>query len=379
MEELWVWLTTRKGLDGQQLLTLLDDCGGLQAVFRKEQQELEALGLDAKAVESLCDKSLRHARSVCDYCEAQGIRLLSINDQQYPARLRSIAQPPVLLYCKGTLPQWNEVPMIGVVGTRNATSYGKTASEWIAKDMAEGGAILVSGMAKGIDAWATESALEAGGMVIGVLGCGIDRIYPAENRELYRKMEKKGCLISEYPPGTAPARWFFPQRNRIISGLSNGVVVVEAPLESGALITARQALEQGRDVFAVPSNIDSAAGEGSNQLLRSGAVLVTGGWDILSEYVTLYPDKITQQHSEKPLAADKKTVDNRPVGHYSDGEISLTEQERTVLAALKPGRQNLDDLLEELDMLPSQVMSVLTVLSVKGLVSNLPGGIVEKL
>lgn len=379
MKDLWVWLTTRKGLDCQKMLQLLSDCGGVQEVFRKEKGELEALGMDAKAVESLCDKSLRHARSVCDYCQNQGIELLNIYDSGYPAVLRSIAQPPLLLYCKGTLPQWDEVPVIGVVGTRNATSYGKKASEYIAKDLALGGAILVSGMAKGVDAWATEAALAAGGMAVGVLGCGIDLVYPAENRELYRKMEKKGCLISEYPPGTPPARWQFPQRNRIISGLSNGVVVVEAPLESGALITARQALEQGRDVFAVPSNIDSPAGEGCNQLVRSGATLVTNGWEILGEYVSLYPGKITEQHSEKPEAADKKTVDNRPAGQYSDGEMALSQQEQTVLSALKPGQQNLDDLVEELDMLPSQVMSILTVLAVKGRVLNLPGGIVEKL
>lgn len=379
MKELWVWLTTREGLSKSQMLGLLSSCGDLQEIYRLERAQIEAMGLDARAVESLCDKNLRHARFVCDYCENQEIWLLSIRDGAYPERLRSISQPPLLLYGKGVLPRWNEIPAIGVVGTRKASPYGKTASVLIAKDLAEGGAMLVSGMAKGIDTWAAEAALAAGGVAIGVLGCGIDRVYPAENRELYHKMEKKGCLISEYSPGTPPLKWQFPQRNRIISGLSQGIVVVEAPLSSGALITARQALEQGRDVFAVPSNIDSPAGEGSNQLLRSGATLVTSGWEILSEYVHLYPDVLREQPAEISRADDKKTVDNHPAGRYSDGEITLTEQEKTVLAALKPGRQNLDDLLEELDMLPSQVMSVLTMLSVKGLVVNLPGGIVEKL
>ena len=273
---------------------------------------------------------------------------------------------------------------------------------------------MVSGMATGIDGVAMKGALTAGGTVVGVLGCGADVVYPASNRWLYADAQKYGCLLTEFPPGTPPQKWNFPKRNRIISGLSCGVLVVEAPKISGALITARQAADQGRDVFVVPGNIDVPTCEGSNALLRDGAIAVSTGWEILSEYQAIFPDKvrrfdqpgkqtvypeeleqlqretpspkvaqevlIPKSNRKKTQAAEKKVIDNGENLPYSDVEKSapqLSDEEKLVVAQLKQGRRLRDDVIAEAALPAGQVSALLTMLEIKGVVKRLPGNMLE--
>ena len=210
--------------------------------------------------------------------------MLTFSDAAYPGRLKNIYDPPVLLYYKGKLPLLDDLMSVAVVGTRDCTPYGVNCAEKLGFGLASGGAVVVSGLAKGIDAAATRGALRAGGITIGVTGNGLDVHYPYESRYLYEDVAASGVLLSEYPPGTEPAPAHFPIRNRIISGLSLAALVVEAPERSGALITAATALEQGRDVFSVPGPIDAPTSVGCNRLIRDGAGLVTDASDILREY-----------------------------------------------------------------------------------------------
>jgi DNA processing protein len=267
-------------------------------------------------------------------------------------------------------------------------------------------------MAFGIDGVAMSGALTAGGQTVGVLGCGADIVYPLSNKALFADVEQYGCIISEFPPGTPPARWNFPRRNRIISGLSNGVLVVEAPAKSGALITASLALEQGRDVFVVPGNIDVPSFVGSNRLLRDGAILAGTGWDILCEYEAQYPDKIRKDETktnqtgyfdevariaaqaeklprkvaQKPLLPSKKPVqkekcnknviDNGNSQSYSDNrkpEPKLNDEERLIYDSLRSGERLVDDVIAETGISAGKMLSMLTLLELRGVIMRLPG------
>ena len=284
----WIWLAGRKGLNWQDRKHLLERYGDAAQIYAARVYP----ELSEAACQALADKDLTPARSILASCEAAAIRVLTWQDAAYPRQLRNIDDPPLVLYYKGILPDLESAPCIGVVGTRTASAYGNCCATRIGAQLAMAGAVVASGMAKGIDGAAMEGALCGKGKVIGVLGGGVDIVYPASNRKLYDQLMEHGCLISEYPPGFKPQRWTFPRRNRIISGLSCAVLVVEAPAASGALNTARHALEQGRDVFAVPGNVNQPSSVGSNGLLREGASMAATGWDILEDYQFRFPDGI---------------------------------------------------------------------------------------
>lgn len=383
MRVYWLWLATRPEMSDREKLAVLTHFGSPEDCYYAEKQAYsESLSLSESALESLCDKDLKEAESILSDCEKKKIHILTFGDDLYPGVLRNIADPPLVLYYRGSLPDFDREPMIGVVGTRKASAYGLSTARQMGRQIAAHGGIVVSGMAEGIDAMATWGALDAGKAAVGILGNGVDRVYPACNRELYRKMEQQGCLISEYPPGTAPNRWNFPKRNRIISGLSKGVLVVEAPVKSGALITARQALDQGRDVFVVPGNIGVASCEGSNALLKEGALLVTSGWDVVGEYACRYPDKIRKEIPVAERTDDKIVVDNTMQPLYSDGEnntADLSDTEKTVLAAIGTGEQLIDTVIAETGMSSSDILAALTMLEVSGFVTTRPGGWVSKI
>lgn len=377
----WLWLAANPGLTEREKMTVLQHFGSPEDCYYADESAYSAVEtLGEGAVAALCNKELKEAEVILSACEKKKIHILTYGDALYPAFLRNIADPPLVLYYRGILPDFDREPMIGVVGTRKASAYGLSTARQMGRQIAAYGGIVVSGMAEGIDAMATWGALDAGKTAVGVLGNGVDRIYPSCNRDLFRKMEQQGCLISEYPPGTAPAKWNFPKRNRIISGLSNGVLVVEAPQKSGALITARQALEQGRDVFVVPGNIGVSSCEGSNALLKDGAVLVTSGWDVVGEYAYRYPDKI---HKEIPIVqptADKIVVDNPMPPLYSDVEnnaADLSDTEKAILTAIGHGEQLIDTVIAETGLDSSDVLAALTMLEVSGYVTTRPGGWVQ--
>ena len=250
----WIWLTTRRGMTPLQTFRLLDHFGTPEAAYFADREEYRLCGLTDWQQRTLLDKSLDGAERILGDCDRLGIRILTIQDAEYPERLRQIENPPCVLYVKGKLFPFDELVTVGVVGTRRPTEYGKIMAGRLGMELARGGALVVSGIARGLDAAALRGALKGGGSVVSVLGGGIDVVYPAENRWLYEDVAAAGALISEYPPGTENKGEHFPIRNRIISGLSLGVAAVEAEEHSGTLITMRLALDQGRDAFAVPGH-----------------------------------------------------------------------------------------------------------------------------
>ena len=255
--------------------------------------------LNSKDIEALADTPLSAAYAVIDRCNKLGISILSMDDPAYPDRLKEIYDPPAVLYMKGRLPDFNSRLAIAMVGTRNATAYGKMASHVLAGSLAKVGVIIISGGAVGIDSISHTAALEADGVTLCVLGCGIGFPYLTSNSKLRRDIAVKGAVLSEYPPDYPPGKYTFPERNRLISALSDGVVVVEAGEKSGSLITARKAIEQNRDVFAVMGNITSPYSQGTNALIKDGAVPVTDFTDITSYYPRFQiegePDNMVQE------------------------------------------------------------------------------------
>jgi DNA processing protein len=291
--------------------------------------------------------------------EKGGITVVLYDDATYPERLRHIPDPPPLLYMKGTLAP-ADCNAISIVGTRRATAYGKTVAAKIAGDLARMGVTIVSGLAYGIDAAAHKGALEAGGRTLAVLGCGVDVIYPRANEKLYQHIPSSGAILSELPLGVQPDPGFFPMRNRIVSGLSLGTLVVEAPLKSGALITARFAMEQGREVFATPGNIFSPYSEGCHKLIKDGAKLVENIYDVLAEI-------------ERNISgiAPAEEIPVSPSGRPL--EIPLTADEKKVFNFLSMTPVHIDEIGEECGLSASKTSASLMMLEVKGLIQQLAG------
>lgn len=405
MLQYWIWLALLEGISHRQKLLLLERFSSPEDIYHAARQELERLpDITAEAVTALENKDLTAARQVLSRCERKDLGIVTFGENGYPARLRNIPDPPLVLYIRGRLPDMDDVPVIGVVGTRKASAYGMDTARRMGAQIAQCGGLVVSGGAWGIDSAAMEGALEASSSVVGVLGCGADVVYPRNNGRLFARVTQAGCLISEYPPGTEPKPWHFPARNRIISGLSNGVLVVEAPEKSGALITARQALEQGRDVFVVPGNVDVASCVGSNALLREGGIAVSCGWDILMEYEALYPETVEKRdgkplisdrpeqvirvaqtprfpEKDKPLPGqtDKKSIDKQDFTPYSviGDRQDLTEEEQKALTLLTTVPCHADGVIARMDMPAGKALSVLTMLTLKGEAVMHPGNLIS--
>ena len=398
----WIWLATRPNVSDRIKQELVMRFHDPEDIFYAEAEDYKILPELTDAVcQSLMDKKLDKAWAVIEACKQKAIHILTYQDAAYPSRLKNIPDPPMVLYYKGRLPDFDAQPFIGVVGTRGATAYGLTAAKKMGYQIACCGGALVSGAAEGIDAAAMSGALTGNGTVVGILGCGADIVYPACNKALFADLTRYGCLLTEFVPGTPPYGWNFPKRNRLISGLSNGVLVVEAPKKSGSLITAELALEQGRDVFVIPGNIDSPNSAGSNALLREGASAVSTGWDMVGEYEELFPGKLRPSEQpgmavmsenlepmvaqtvelptnkkEKSQANDKKTVDKDQNPPYSGVEKKLpplNEQEQRIVNELKQGEKLTDDVIAATRIAAGQMLGILTMLEIKGVISRLPG------
>jgi len=283
------------------------------------------------------------------------VKVVTLVDPEYPQLLREIDDPPLVLYIRGDV-SFDPARAIAVVGTRRSTRYATIVAGRLASQLAMKGISVVSGLAAGTDAAVHQGVLDVAGHTIAVMGCGVDRVYPKRNQEIYDGVVETGSVISEYPPGTRPAKWTFPQRNRIIAGLCRGVVVIQAPERSGALITARLALEQGRDVFAVPGNITNRTSEGSNRLIRDGAKLVMSVDDILDEY----PDLLQL----KSIAADADKEEGPTLGE--------TEQAVLDLVGLEP--VHVDDIIGRADLSPTEASHILLLLQLEGLIDEVEGG-----
>lgn len=386
MLKYWVWLATRKHIGSRSAYQLLRRFGSPQAVYLAHEAEYRGLPF-LRDKSDLMDKSLAGAEEILRTCYEKNIFILTMQDAAYPERLRALDDPPLVLYGKGMLPDLSG-PAIGVVGTRRSSLYGMAQARRMGYGLSRCGAMVVSGGAKGIDTEALKGAMLGGSPVIAVLGSGVDVIYPAENRNFFEKTEKNGCIFSEYPPGTPPNKEHFPVRNRIISGLSVGVLVVEAPERSGALITARRALDQGRDVFALPANVGQKSGAGNLQLLRDGAILACEPWQVLQEYTGLYPELCSRDCSdweaheevtkmpETPQVLDEKGIDKPKTSHYIDAKkmgVSLSAEEQRLVSLLEKGPVHIDVLSEHMGKPAGGVLALLTMLEVRGLIQHLPG------
>ena len=289
----WIWLSLHCGAGSELGSYLLKHFETPKDIYEAKEEELFALGgITKEIVSALQDRDLTYAQKIAEYCERVNVGILTLDSPNYPNRLRGIYAKPILLYYRGKLPNIDENVLIACVGTRKCSPSGSQTAYTLGMELVHGGAIVVSGMASGIDSATQKGAISAGGHTIAVLGCGIDRVYPLENKELMEKIAATGTIITEYAPGTDPLGKNFPIRNRIISGLCQGTVVVEADQRSGSLITAKYALKQGRDIFAFPGKASDPNYTGTNMLIQNGATLVTCARDILLEYEPLYPDKI---------------------------------------------------------------------------------------
>lgn len=384
----WVWLAQTASIGGVKVKRLLEHFDSPRAVFCADAPALRVAGLTAPEAEAILAHDLRDADEILNACYEKNIHILTLQDSAYPEFLREIPDPPPVLYYCGRLPDLSRRAALGVVGARNASAYGLTSAKRLGYQIGRCGGIVVTGMARGVDSQAAEGALSANAPVIGVLGCGVDVVYPPENRRLFRDVAKNGCILSEFPPATPPLGVNFPRRNRIISGLSDGVIVVEAGEKSGSLITAELALEQGRDVFAVPGNIDNPACAGSNRLLRENALVVTCGWDAMQEYQYRYPETVVEFHggntatvSELPRVAspvdlpteeDRKKTPPKPID-IEALQTAVSAEEYALLKELQNGAQQVDELIARTGLPAAKALSSITLLEVKGHIKRLPG------
>jgi len=344
------------GIGSNRLRALVNKFDGrLEAIFQADLKELNTIeGIDLKLAQRIRQAANQnYAESQIELAQKHNTRIITFWDKEYPENLKRIYDPPVLLFVRGELNPTDHLA-IAVVGTRVPTNYGKFSAETFSRQLAREGIVIVSGLARGIDTIAHVSALKAGGRTIAVLGCGVDVIYPAENKKLFYEIIEHGAVISEFLMGTKPDATNFPRRNRIVSGLSLGVLVIEAGAKSGALITANMALEQNREIFALPGNINSPKSFGCNKLIMEGAKLAMQTDDILDE---LRPQLNHLLKKEK----------------IRTKQVSLTPVEQSLLESLSHEALHIDRIASENNLSISQALGTLLTLELKELVRQLPG------
>lgn len=439
----WVWLACRLGAANPDFQRLIVRYENPYDIYDADSSDIALTqGLSERTVRVLEDKSLVEASDIIAYCARTEVGIIPYSDNRYPNRLRLLKDPPALLYVKGELPDMDSLVCIAVVGTRRMSAYGRECAYRISYELGAAGAAVVSGMALGIDGTAACGAINGKGRTVAVLGSGIDIIYPREHTQLFGHIIVNGAVVTEYPPGTPPAGENFPRRNRIISGMCQGALIIEADAKSGAMITARTASEQGRQIFAIPGNIGEENTEGTNMLIHDGAIVVIDTEDIFNEYTYLYGKSINtarlraarlryryddevldrmgvcariyhgdsgrtntpsapanqfRAKKEKKSHSPKFTAENyisnaKPAvraaavatavpnvdmtGDSSDDVLrSLDEKQRKLFEEIPIDRAIPIDALAKLGYGIGEIMSTMTVLEVKGLVSSLPGGL----
>ena len=385
--EYWLWLSTA-GLTLSAQAQLLDRFGDAEEIFHATREAFDGLSLGQRDKALLEDRALDRAYQALRACREQDLRIITYRDSAYPSRLRQISAPPVVLYVKGKLPSLDSEPAIAVIGTRRASPYGLKMARTLSYQIASGGGLIISGLTQGIDAMAARGALQADGTVLAVLGTEIDRERSALAKDV---VAAGGVLISEYAPGTVSQRHHFRERNRIAAGLSVGVVVVEAPAKSGALLFAEEALEQGKEIFAVPGNADADNSAGTLSLIRDGAGLATCGWDVLSEFEALYPGRMKRVSPQlrppelQPVEPESRTPAEKPQPPRSpepreemprnlrDQLATLSEDQLKIITAIEKDATHIDDIIEATGLSTATVLAQLTVLQVKGWIRREPG------
>lgn len=389
----WIWLSSAE-ISADAKAAVLMHYGGADRAFLSPTGDFSAVGRLSKRDRELLEKrDMTMVDRILEKCDMQGIDIVTYQDARYPRRLRSIYSPPVALYVKGRLPAIDENAVIAVVGTREASPYGIKMSRTIACGIARCGGMVASGLTRGIDAAAAEGALYGGGVVIGVLGT----CHAKDESALAAEVAGRGALISEYAPYTESRRLHFRERNRITSGISVGVVAVEAPEGSNTRLFVQEAAEQGREIFAVPGNADAANSVETNSMIKDGAHTVTCAWEILEEFEGMYPGKIRKALSSDSAEAVEYARCAVPAKHYSahekhkptkkevdkpqnTGYIDLQEQlsdlsenQLKIIAAIEKSASHIDDIIESTGLSAACVLSQLTVLEIKGYVRREAG------
>ncbi len=358
MNQYWIWFANLK-LSPSSKQRLVHHFGDARTIYEAREADYRAAGGVSERERSiLSKKSLREVEQILKVCKQQEINVITFDEPEYPSLLREINMPPYALYVRGKIPSFEEILSIAIVGTRKANQSGIDIAHRLAGDLTRAGAYVVSGMAEGIDGAANAGALDAGGETVAVLGCGVDVCYPKFHDRLMKQIIEHGAVISEYPPGTPPYPANFPIRNRIISGLARGVLVVQVPAQSGASITVDFAAQQNRDLFAVPGNIDSPLYVTSNRLIKDGAKMVLQASDVLEEYQSLFPQILSN------VVGSKGTSKN---------DDAFSEEERLILKTIGVRELSTDEIIRETGLTAQTVLAALTMLEIQGAVCQNPG------
>jgi DNA processing protein len=359
---LWFTLKSIPGIGNYTFKRLIEAFGSPESVFAAPRSQLLAIegvsekiiaAINARAIPDTVQKNL-------DICRQQGIAVITMNDPSYPVLLWELPDPPPYLYCSGKIEA--DAACIAIVGSRSPTRYGLSLARQLAGDLAGHGLIIISGLARGIDTAAHQGALDAKGRTYAVLGSGLARIYPPENRALAERIRDNGAVVSEFPVFAEPEPHHFPVRNRIISGISIGTIVVEAAKKSGSLITARLAAEQGRDVFAVPGSTQSAKSTGTHGLLKQGAQLVENAADVLEAIAHMLPAVHPLQYSGPPQPSSQAFPKEK-----------LDKEESRVLKLLEPYPLHIDEIAKKAGLEPGKTAGILLQLELKGFINQEPG------
>ena len=375
----WIWLQNALGCGSRRTSDVLKLGGTAREIFEMREDELRSIGAFRKAqLESLADKDLSRVQDIMTRCARLGIDMITADDEEYPEMLLHISAPPAVLYVKGRLPA--DRLCVAVVGSRDASQTGLDTAYTLAYGLAESGAVVVSGGARGIDSAAHMGALAASGETVAVLGCGIDYEYNTRGVKLRTSIAAHGAVISEYPPGTPPIGRYFPERNRLISGLSRAVAVVEAGVESGSLITANLAAEQGRDVFAAVTADGSPMSEGAAKLIENGVAPLSSASDITRIFADAYPDTL----SEKQTCVFTEGLMHIPGGGRQTDPVKVVLEQRASGDAkriyellTKNGKMQFDDIIREVKLPTGKVLGALTELELLGMIHALPGRVYE--
>lgn len=382
MIKYYIWLQNILGPANRKVKEILDYFSNAENIYNSDLNVLKKSRLfTANELNKLSDKNLKTAEDILNKCRENDIKIIVLGSEKYPFCLSVIENPPLVLYVKGDLPNFDAMPSISIVGPRKVSDFGKRAAFSLSFRLAKSGMIVVSGGAIGCDTYAHAGALKAGGTTALILGCGILYDYLKENEKLREAVSNNGALITEYPPDFPASRYTFPVRNRIVSALSLGTVVVEAGAKSGALITARHAAEQGRDVFVIPRSPEEKEFSGSNELLRDGAKPLIDASDIFNEYIMRFPDKI---NIEK--AYNDKIINNIKTENYkitkkveNNKKISLEtlSKEAKIVYNCLDKQKFLPEEICGTNLSPSELLSALGELEMELVIKALPGGYFE--
>ncbi len=369
----YVWLQCVLGAGSNLVKDALRYFGTARAIYDSNEEEKQKCGIFTKAIlEKFRKTPLSKAKTIIDKCKKESIEIICVANKQYPVCLKNIVNPPICLYYKGVFPDFDNEPMICIVGPRDVSEYGKKAAFSLGARLARAGFTVISGGAIGTDTYAHKGVLKFGLKTVLFMGCGINFKYLPENQNMRNLILKSGgCLISEYPPDTPAFASNFPVRNRIMSAVSLGTIVIEAKKRSGALITANNALEQGKDVFVIPGMPGKAEYEGSNALLRDGAIPLIDASDVMREYISHFPDKIDIERAFREEETKENNEKNVKVKKISD--ISLSKEAKIVYNQLDRVDFYADDLVQ-FGLSDDEILSALTELEICGVIKAAPGG-----